>query len=150
MKLTRAANYAIHATAYMAAQRSDQPLASHTIARDRGIPERFLLKVLKHLVAARLLTSIKGPRGGYQLARPASEISMLEVIEAVDGPILGEAPPLKKSDVTSLSPRLEDICREAAEQTCKVFSRIRLSQLVGKLRESNTNGSNGKLMGGEE
>lgn len=146
MKLTRAANYALHAAAYMAAQRGDEPLASHTIARARGIPERFLLKVLKHLVEADLLVSVKGPRGGYQLARAASEITMLEIVEAVDGPILGEAPPLKKRDTTSLSPRVDEVCREAAEQLCKVFARVRLSQLVGKLRA----GTNGKAADEDE
>lgn len=145
MKLTRAANYALHAAAYMAAQRGDQPLASHTIAAERGIPERFLLKVLKHLVSAGVLLSIKGPRGGYQLARSPAEITMLEIVEAVDGPILGVAPPLKKHDETSLSPRVEEVCREAAEQTVRVFSKVRLSQLVGKLRATapGSNGSNG-------
>lgn len=139
MKLSRAANYALHAAAYLAAQRSDEPLASHTIAEARGIPARFLLKVLQHLVEAGLLHSVKGPRGGYQLARLASEITLLEILEAVEGPIEGETPPLYKEDDTPLTPRLDDICREAAEQAAKVFARVRLSQLVTKLRIS-TNG----------
>src|SRR5262245_20294226 len=92
MKLTRASSYALHAVAYMAQQQHDTPLASHKIAHERGIPERFLLKVLKPLVSARVLVSIKGPNGGYRLARPASDISMLEIVEAVDGQIRGMAP----------------------------------------------------------
>ena len=67
-------------------------LPAHLIAQARGIPERFLLKVLKPLVSARVLHSVKGPNGGYRLARPAKDISMLEIIEAVDGPIRGQAP----------------------------------------------------------
>ena len=72
---------------YMAGQKKDGPIASHIIAEKRGIPSCFLLKVLKPLVAAQVLYSVKGPNGGYRLARPASEISILEVLEAVDGPI---------------------------------------------------------------
>jgi len=85
MKLTRASSYALHAVAYMALQKTDKPVASHHIAQARGIPERFLLKVLKPLVSARVLMSVKGPNGGYRLARPPSEITLLEVVEAIDG-----------------------------------------------------------------
>ena len=67
MKLTRASSYALHAVVYMAQQKSDYPIASHKIAEARGIPERFLLKVLKPLVSSNLLTSVKGPNGGYKL-----------------------------------------------------------------------------------
>src|SRR6516225_7690794 len=87
MKLTRASSYALHAVAYMATQKHNRPVPSHIVARDRGVPERFLLKVLKPLVSARVLLSVKGPHGGYRLARPAGEITLLEVLEAVDGPI---------------------------------------------------------------
>src|SRR5260370_27929927 len=92
MKLTRASSYALHAVVYMAAQKQTKPVASHHIAKARGIPERFLLKVLKPLVSARVLHSVKGPNGGYRLARAASDVTMLEVVEAVDGPIRGLAP----------------------------------------------------------
>src|SRR5215468_9166571 len=92
MKLTRASSYALHAVAYMAAQKQEKPIASHHIAQARGIPERFLLKVLKPLVSSMVLTSIKGPNGGYALARPANEVTMLDIIESVDGPIRGNAP----------------------------------------------------------
>ena len=89
MKLTRASSYAIHALVFMAAQKQNKPVASHLVAQARGIPERFLLKVLKPLVSARVLQSIKGPNGGYRLAKGPHEISLLEVLEAVDGPIRG-------------------------------------------------------------
>src|SRR5256885_15296564 len=93
MKLTRASTYALHAVAYMAGQnKKEQPVASHIIAHKRGIPERFLLKVLKPLVSAQVLYSVKGPNGGYRLARPAPEISVLAGLEAAGGPIRGPAP----------------------------------------------------------
>src|SRR5260370_36659481 len=91
MKLTRASSYAIHALVFMAAEKQNRPVASHHIARARGIPERFLLKVLKPLVSARVLHSVKGPNGGYRLARAAHDINILEVLESVDGPIPGQA-----------------------------------------------------------
>src|SRR5436309_10792215 len=98
MKLTCASSYALHAVAYMAQQKSDRPVASHKIAQERGIPERFLLKVLKPLVTARVLTSIKGPNGGYRLARPATDITMLEIVEAVEHPNIEGTPPPPATD----------------------------------------------------
>src|SRR6202035_911393 len=117
MKLTRASSYALHAVAYMAQQKTqDKPIASHHIAHARGIPERFLLKVLKPLVSVRVLLSIKGPNGGYRLAKPADEISLLEVLEAVDGPIRGQASFDRDETDGRLNKRLDQICNHAADQ----------------------------------
>ncbi len=136
MKLTRASSYALHAVAYMAQQKHDKPVASHKIAQERGIPERFLLKVLKPLVSARVLMSIKGPNGGYRLARQPSDITVLEIVEAVDGPIRGQAPPLKKNN-GPLAGRLEAICNHSADQVRKHLERVRISELVsGRKSES--------------
>ena len=55
MRLTRASSYALHALVYMATQKHNRPVPSHIVAQARGIPERFLLKVLKPLVSARVL-----------------------------------------------------------------------------------------------
>src|SRR5262249_143197 len=123
MKLTRASSYALHAVAFMAAQKNEKPVASHKIAQDRGIPHRFLLKVRKPLGSARVLTSVKGPNGGYKLARPAADISMLEILEAVDGPIRGQAPFDAKSN-PALNNKIEDICNASAEVVRKTLDKI--------------------------
>src|SRR5438067_1296171 len=127
MRLTRASSYALHAVVYMAVQKKNGPVASHHIARARGIPERFLLKVLKPLVSARVLHSIKGPNGGYRLARPASDISLLEVVEAVDGPIRGQAPLAQANGEAALDRRLESICNQSADQLRKHLGKVRIS-----------------------
>jgi Rrf2 family protein len=130
MRLTRAASYALHAMVHIASQQSNEPLASHEIAQARNIPERFLLKVLKPLVGAGILTSVKGPRGGYRLARPAAQVSMLEVIEAVEGPIRGQVSFHPDNGSPDLDRQLDQICAQAAEQTRRHFQAIRLSQLA--------------------
>jgi len=132
MKLTRASSYALHAVAYMAAQKQqDRPVASHNIAQARGIPERFLLKVLKPLVSAspRVLKSIKGPNGGYQLARPPAEISVLEVIEAVDGPIRGQAP-FSDENPNPLNKKLDVMCDQSADLVKKHLEKIKITDLL--------------------
>jgi Rrf2 family protein len=132
MKLTRAASYALHAIVFMATQKNDRPVASHHIAQARGIPERFLLKVLKPLVSAQVLRSVKGPNGGYRLARSPSEISMLEIVEAVDGPIRGQAPFTPEEAEGNLNNRLEQICTQTAEQVRKQLGKIRIGELAKK------------------
>jgi Rrf2 family protein len=128
MKLTRASSYALHAVAHMAATGEDKPVASHHIARARGIPELFLLKILKPLVSAHILRSVKGPNGGYRLARPAAKITMLEIVEAVDGPIRGAAP-LSDGSKNGLDAKLEAICTQAAEQVRRQLGKVHLSDL---------------------
>ena len=143
MRMTRASSYALHAVAYLAQQKSDKPVASHVIAHERGIPERFLLKVLKPLVSARVLTSIKGPNGGYRLARSPNDITLLEVVEAIDGPIRGEAPPPEPADKKKypkykpevnepLFNKLNGLCRSTSEELRKSLNRVKLSELVKK------------------
>jgi Rrf2 family protein len=133
MRLTRASSYALHAVVFMAAQKQHtKPVASHDIAKARGIPERFLLKVLRPLVSARVLHSIKGPNGGYRLARSPNEISMLEVIEAVDGPIRGVAPLSDSESDSHLDRKLDTICDQTAEQLRKHLQKVRVSELTGR------------------
>src|SRR5205085_6519740 len=129
MRLTRASSYALHAVSYMAAQKQNRPIASHHIARARGIPERFLLKVLKPLVAANMLTSIKGPNGGYRLVRRLKSISVLEVVEAVDGPIKGGAP---NHHDPHLNGKLEAVCVQSALQVRRLLEKLKLADLVKK------------------
>lgn len=130
MKLTRASDYALHALAFVASQKTlEVPIASDKIAEARGIKPRFLLKVLKPLVVAQVLHSVKGPNGGYRLAKPAAEITMLEVLEAVDGPIRGLAP-FSKEVNGPLSKRLALVCDETADSVKKQLARVKLSDLI--------------------
>jgi Rrf2 family protein len=130
VKLSRASSYALHALEYIAARGRDTKVASHLIAEARGIPEGFLVKVLKPLVSARVLQSLKGPHGGYRLARPASKISLLEVVEAVDGPIRGQAPLAGEAGRGGFDHRLEMICDQAAALLRRRLSKVRVSDLV--------------------
>jgi len=128
MKLTRASSYALQAVAYMASHHKENPTASHIIAEDRKIPERFLLKVLKPLVSAQVLHSVKGPNGGYRLARPANEISVLEILEAVEGPIRGHAP--TDDPANPVMRKLEALCEQAAAMTRNHLNGMKVSELA--------------------
>ena len=132
MKLTRASSYALHALAFMAVQKKDQAVASHQIAHARGIPERFLLKVLMPLVRSRVLNSIKGPHGGYRLAKAPKDISLLEVLEAVDGVMSGQGAITPDGMDAGLNKRLEKVYASATEAVRQQFQKVKIADLVGK------------------
>jgi Rrf2 family protein len=132
MKLTRASNYAVQAIVAMAAQHDGMPVAAHLTAQAQGIPDRFLLKILLPLVSAGVLYSRKGPGGGYHLARPAAKISLLEIVEAVDGPLRGEVPALHAKGTDSLDQRLTKICQAVTTQTRNQLSKVSVADLASR------------------
>lgn len=88
MKLTKKADYALRAVYYIT-RLPDGKLASiGEVADKQGAPREFLAKILQQLTRARILKSYQGIKGGYQLAQASSMISFLDVIEAVEGPIV--------------------------------------------------------------
>lgn len=87
MRISVKVDYAVRAMAQLAAEGADEPVKADTIARAQDIPLKFLLGILSDLKRARLLRSQRGAEGGYWLARPASEISLADVIRSIDGPL---------------------------------------------------------------
>ena len=85
LELTRRADYGIRAMIAIARATPEVPLSTPRIADAMAIPVRFLPQVMADLARAGLVDSTGGRRGGYRLGRPASEISLLEVIEALEG-----------------------------------------------------------------
>ena len=86
MLYSRSAEYAICAIAHLAALPPGECALAKTLATDTGIPSHFLSKILQELARDGFLKSSKGPGGGFRLGQPADEISMLRIVEAVDGP----------------------------------------------------------------
>lgn len=88
MKLSRRVSYALQATLELAELGSKSPVPCSRLAADGKMPARFLLQVLRTLVAHGILRSCRGVDGGYTLTRAPEKISLLEVIEAIDGPLV--------------------------------------------------------------
>ena len=88
MQITRQADYAIRAVRYLAKQGSNTRSATSTVAQEMKIPPSFLAKIISQLSIAGLLHTSRGARGGVSLAREPKDISVLDVVEAIDGPIL--------------------------------------------------------------
>jgi Rrf2 family protein len=87
VRISAKADYAVRATAELAAAQGRGPVKGEQIAQAQGIPLKFLLNILNELKRARIVRSQRGAEGGYQLARPADEITLADVIRAVEGPL---------------------------------------------------------------
>lgn len=88
MQITRQADYAVRAVYYLAKMGPERRAATSQIAEIQQIPPSFLAKIVSQLSVAGLLQTSRGARGGVSLAKPPEEITLLEVVEAIDGPIL--------------------------------------------------------------
>lgn len=88
MQITRQADYAIRAVLYLSQIGVGQRASTSQIAQEQNIPPSFLAKIVSQLSVAGLLQTSRGARGGVSLARNPDTVSLLEVIEAIDGPIL--------------------------------------------------------------
>ncbi|MBX7099397.1 MAG: Rrf2 family transcriptional regulator [Myxococcaceae bacterium] len=87
LQISRKIEYGLRAMLFLAAQPEGSIVPFRAIAQRMEVPEEFLAKILKTLVRSGLASSSRGSRGGYALGRPASEITFLDVIEAVEGPV---------------------------------------------------------------
>jgi Rrf2 family protein len=89
MKVSAKADYAVRAALELAAAPEGVQVKAEKIAAAQAIPRKFLDTILQNLRQAGLVESRRGPEGGHHLARPAGEISIADVIRAVDGPLVG-------------------------------------------------------------
>ncbi len=87
MQITRQADYALRAMSYLAMLDANQRAATSQIAEEQHIPPSFLAKIISQLSIAGLIHTSRGARGGVSMAHNPSEISILDVVEAIDGPI---------------------------------------------------------------
>jgi Rrf2 family protein len=85
--ITRRGEYGLTAVLYLANRPAGELTQIHEVAESCSLPEPFLAQILRLLVRAGLVVSKKGVRGGFSLSRPSSEISFLEVLEALEGPV---------------------------------------------------------------
>ena len=132
LKISEAATLALHAGAYLASN-SEGPAPTRRIASELNVSEAHLAKVLQRLSKEGLVRSTPGPKGGFNLAKPADEISLLEVYEAIEGPLgvggclLGE--PVCKDGLCILG----GLVTEVDQRVRDYLARTRLSQLTGAI-----------------
>ncbi|MEO7061134.1 MAG: Rrf2 family transcriptional regulator [Lapillicoccus sp.] len=87
MDISAKTDYAIRALLAIADEQAEGPVSVETLVRHQGLPRKFLEAILGDLRRGGLVTSQRGPTGGYTLARPANEIAVGDVFRIVDGPL---------------------------------------------------------------
>jgi Rrf2 family protein len=128
VKFTEAASLALHTMSYLSAD-AERLVPVHEVAERLEVSENHLAKVMQRLVRAGLAHSTRGPKGGFILARDPGAISLLEVYEAIEGP-LDTCPCLFPTPRCSGSCLLGDVIGKANRQVRDHLSRTHLSDLT--------------------
>lgn len=88
MQITKQADYAVRAIMYLSEHGNGRRMPTNKIAEEQKLPSSFLAKIISQLSIAGVVQTSRGAKGGVALSRPAAEISLLDVVEAIDGPIM--------------------------------------------------------------
>lgn len=129
MKLSRTVAYAVQATLQLAQSDSGSPVPCSLLASEGHMPERFLLQILRHLVTHGILHSTRGVDGGYSLDRKPQDISLLDVIEAIDGPLTAAVPTINGGTQPG-EVRLREALEDVAVAMREKLAAIKLSDLM--------------------
>ncbi len=132
MKLSTTAHYGLIAAAYIAEHGDEGCVMAKTISDKYDISLLYLLRIMKEMVKADVLASRRGRKGGYILARPAKEITLLEIIEAAGGPIAGQLQLARAAKKARFGVQMEKVYQRASEKAALILSRAKLSQMTGK------------------
>ena len=129
MKLSRTVAHGVRATIQLSQRPSGSLIPCSKLASEGNMPERFLLQVLRNLVNHGILRSVRGVAGGYALTRPPEQISLLDVIEAIEGPMNFGDPAGDGLPVTSQN-KLQDSLEEITSTARDQLEAIKFSQLL--------------------
>ena len=141
LRISRKIDYGLRAMIYLSSIPMESVVPFREIARQMDVPEDFLAKILKTLVDQGLVKSTRGPHGGYALARNPADISFLDVIEAVEGPVaLNVCLDGEDACGHSTSCTMVDVWRQGQERMLDVYRQSKLADLAFK---SSANGQVG-------
>ena len=130
MRISRSTGYGILAVGYIAKHRNQPIILSQSIAKEYNIPLEYLLKILQQMVRANILRSKRGPRGGFSLARSIKKINMLQIIEAVEGPMISQLDLKELAPKEKFGTKAEQIYERALAQARAVFEKAKISDIL--------------------
>jgi Rrf2 family protein len=130
MKISRSVSYALVAVGYIAENQEDSLVLAVRVSKEYGIPLEYLLKIMQQLVRANVLKSKRGPRGGFSLAHDSKDISMLQIIEAIDGPMMKHMNMAEQTHSADFSLKMEDVCKKATEKVIELYDKAKISDMI--------------------
>jgi Rrf2 family protein len=136
MKLNRSVSYAVGILLQIHDLAGDGFVTATRIARGCRFPPRFLYRILRRMVAAGLLRGTSGPGGGYALASRAERITLLEIIEGVEGGLeTNQLEPVKASQRAAIA-HINSLCARQAERFAAELQQVTLADLSRKRKAS--------------
>lgn len=130
LQISRKMDYALRALAYLAGRNGAQGCTLGDIATHTAVSSQFLAKIIEQLSKRGLVRSRRGPRGGYVLARQPAEVSVNDVIEAVEGPIMLNTCTTGQSDCVLLPGcEITTVWKEAQKRLIEVLSQTTLADV---------------------
>lgn len=137
IQISRKSEYALRAMTMLANEKSDRLFSAKKISSSQGIPLKFLEKILQGLVNNGLLVVQYGPKGGYKLAKGASQITFLDVIRAVEGPIkINKCLDAKNPNCCVAECTMKDLWVKFQEEFEKLFNTITIAEASGSTKKS--------------
>jgi Rrf2 family protein len=137
LQISRKIDYGLRAMIHLAGLPDGRIASLQDLSSTLHIPREFLAKILKVLAARGLVRSARGAHGGYQLARPAGQISFLEVIEAVEGPVqLNVCLDQKDRCDVSSSCTMYHVWKAGQDRMLEVYRRTTIAELSSPATES--------------
>ncbi len=130
MKLNRSTGYGLLAVAYIAQNKDQGLILSQDVSKKYNISLEYLLKIMQQLVRARIIQSKRGPRCGFSLARPATKITMLDVVEAVEGPMINYLNLAEQARGVKFAAKAEQVYEKAIAQVRAELKKVKLSDLI--------------------
>jgi len=132
VRVSAKTDYALRAALELAAAPDEKPVKGERIATAQAIPLRFLENILMQLRHAGLVESRRGAEGGYRLARPASEVTLADVIRAIDGPLAGVSGARPESlDFVGVAEPMRDVWIAVRASLRGVLEGVTLADVVG-------------------
>ncbi len=129
MKLSQSVTYAVHAALRLAENEDATPVSCGRLAVKGQMPERFLLQILRDLAKRGILHSTRGGGGGFALERHPDDISLLDMIEAIDGP-LAAGMPVNVAFPEESGYVLRDTLRKIVDTTRRQLAAVKLTHLM--------------------
>ena len=130
MKISRSAGYGLLAVGYIAQHRDKKIILSNTVSEKYNIPLEYLLKIMQQLVRVGVLRSKRGPRGGFSLAKSPNKITMLEIVEAVEGPIVSDLMMTEHAPREKFCIKAGKVHENATNVARRVLKSTKLSDLI--------------------
>jgi Rrf2 family protein len=130
MNISKEVEYGLLAVAYVAKNSKDGLVKAPSISKEYGIPEIYLFRIMRKLVEVNILKSKRGPGGGYVMAKPTNDISILEIIEAVDGPLENTKEITRYTIHAQFAQNMETVCKNVVLAEKNILHKAKLSQII--------------------